>query len=51
MEGGGETIEARFRFLRPDEGAVLSEAIRVAYGESYDVSPRARRAPCSATRA
>src|SRR6478672_1700871 len=37
MEGGGETIEARFRFLRPDEGAVLSEAIRVAYGESYDV--------------
>jgi hypothetical protein len=37
MEGGGETVDARFRFLRPDEGAVLSEAIRVAYGESYDV--------------
>ena len=37
MEGGGETVDARFRFLRPDEGAVLSEAIRAAYGESYDV--------------
>jgi hypothetical protein len=24
-------------FLEPGEGAVLSEAIRVAYGESYDV--------------
>ena len=32
-----ETIDARFRFLQPDEGHVLSEAIRVAYGESYDV--------------
>jgi len=31
-----ETAGATFRFLRPDEGAVLSEAIRVAYGESYD---------------
>ena len=31
-------MEANFRFLRPDEGAVLSEAIRVAYGETYDVS-------------
>ena len=30
-------MEANFRFLRPDEGAVLSEAIRVAYGETYDV--------------
>ena len=30
-------MEVNFRFLRPDEGAVLSEAIRVAYGESYDV--------------
>ncbi|HWM56111.1 MAG TPA: hypothetical protein VNO20_12080 [Solirubrobacterales bacterium] len=35
-EAGGGT-EARFRFLRPDEGEVLSEAIRVAYGETYDV--------------
>jgi len=26
-----------FRFLRPEEGAVLSEAIRAAYGETYDV--------------
>jgi serine/threonine-protein kinase RsbW len=32
-----ETIDAQFRFLQPDEGHVLSEAIRVAYGESYDV--------------
>jgi serine/threonine-protein kinase RsbW len=30
-------IDARFRLLGPDEGAVLSEAIRAAYGESYDV--------------
>jgi hypothetical protein len=30
-------MEVSFRFLRPDEGSVLSEAIRVAYGESYDV--------------
>ncbi len=30
-------IDARFRFLDADEGAVLSEAIRAAYGESYDV--------------
>jgi serine/threonine-protein kinase RsbW len=30
-------MDASFRFLRPDEGRVLSEAIRVAYGESYDV--------------
>jgi hypothetical protein len=32
-----EAVEARFRFLEPDEGAVLSEAIRAAYGETYDV--------------
>jgi hypothetical protein len=30
-------MDVNFRFLRPDEGRVLSEAIRVAYGESYDV--------------
>jgi hypothetical protein len=30
-------VDARFRFLQPDEGAVLSEAIRAAYGDSYDV--------------
>jgi serine/threonine-protein kinase RsbW len=30
-------VDARFRFLEPDEGAVLSKAIRVAYGDSYDV--------------
>ena len=30
-------MEATFRFLGPDEGAVLSEAIGAAYGDSYDV--------------
>jgi hypothetical protein len=30
-------MEIGFRFLRPDEGTVLKEAIRVVYGESYDV--------------
>jgi serine/threonine-protein kinase RsbW len=30
-------MDAHFRFLEPDEGAVLSEAIRAAYGDSYDV--------------
>jgi serine/threonine-protein kinase RsbW len=29
--------EARFRFLGPDEGEVLSAAIEVVYGDSYDV--------------
>ena len=37
MSAGKDNIEVGFRFLRPDEGGVLSEAIRVAYGESYDV--------------
>lgn len=37
MSESGSTVEARFRFLEPDEGAVLSEAIQVAYGDSYDV--------------
>lgn len=30
-------MKTNFRFLGADDGAVLSEAIRVAYGESYDV--------------
>jgi len=30
-------VKARFRFLDPDEGTVLSEAIEAAYGDSYDV--------------
>jgi hypothetical protein len=30
-------MEPRFRFLGPDEGHLLSEAIRAAYGETYDV--------------
>src|SRR3954449_11167406 len=33
----GEAIDAQFRFLQPGEGHVLTKAIRVAYGESYDV--------------
>ncbi len=37
MSESGSSIEARFRFLRPDEGGVLSEAIEAAYGDSYDV--------------
>jgi serine/threonine-protein kinase RsbW len=32
-----ERMEANFRFLDPEEGAVLSEAIEAAYGDSYDV--------------
>ena len=30
-------MDATFRFLRPDEGSVLSGAIRAAYGDTYDV--------------
>lgn len=30
-------MDASFRFLSPDEGNVLTEAIEVAYGRSYDV--------------
>jgi hypothetical protein len=37
MEKSGGGIEAEFRFLEPGEGAVLAEAIEVAYGDSYDV--------------
>jgi serine/threonine-protein kinase RsbW len=37
MSQSGSAIDARFRLLEAGEGAVLSEAIRVAYGESYDV--------------
>ncbi len=37
MEKSGSGLEARFRFLEPDEGGVLSEAIEAAYGDSYDV--------------
>jgi hypothetical protein len=31
------SASASFRFLEPGEGGVLSEAIRAAYGETYDV--------------
>jgi serine/threonine-protein kinase RsbW len=37
MSDPGSGIEARFRFLEAGEGAVLSEAIEAAYGDSYDV--------------
>jgi serine/threonine-protein kinase RsbW len=37
MDASDAHLDCRFRFLKPDEGHVLSEAIRVAYGESYDV--------------
>lgn len=37
MSESSSAIDAQFRLLAPGEGAVLSEAIRVAYGESYDV--------------
>jgi hypothetical protein len=30
-------MDIRFRFLEPDEASKLTEAIRVAYGDSYDV--------------
>jgi serine/threonine-protein kinase RsbW len=36
IDGVG-TGTVTFRYLKPDEGAVLSEAIRAAYGETYDV--------------
>jgi serine/threonine-protein kinase RsbW len=37
MGGSSSAIDASFRLLGPTEGTVLSEAIRTAYGESYDV--------------
>jgi serine/threonine-protein kinase RsbW len=37
MSESGSSVTAQFRFLQPDEGGVLSEAIEAAYGDSYDV--------------
>src|SRR4051812_1951621 len=37
MDASDAHLDCRFRFLDADEGQVLSEAIRAAYGESYDV--------------
>jgi len=37
MDEPHEAIDARFRFLQPGEGHILADAIRVAYGETYDV--------------
>jgi serine/threonine-protein kinase RsbW len=36
IDGVGNDL-VTFRYLKPGEGATLSEAIRVAYGETYDV--------------
>ncbi len=36
MSGGVGTNSVTFRYLQPGEGAVLTEAIRVAYGDTYD---------------
>jgi hypothetical protein len=33
----GEATDVNFRFLEPDEGGVLTEAIEAAYGTTYDV--------------
>jgi serine/threonine-protein kinase RsbW len=37
MSESSRGVDAQFRFLEPDEGAVLTRAIEVAYGDSYDV--------------
>src|SRR6476619_1356375 len=37
MDASDPHFDCQFRFLQPGEGHVLSEAIRVAYGDSYDV--------------
>jgi GNAT superfamily N-acetyltransferase len=37
MNDGIETGEVTFRYLLPDEGHLVSSAIRAAYGDSYDV--------------
>jgi hypothetical protein len=37
MSHTSSPIDARFRLLEPSQGGVLSEAIRAAYGDSYDV--------------
>jgi serine/threonine-protein kinase RsbW len=33
----GDAMDVNFRFLGPDEGGVLTEAIEAAYGTTYDV--------------
>jgi serine/threonine-protein kinase RsbW len=37
VNGGVGKDTVNFRYLEPGEGAVLTEAIRVAYGDTYDV--------------
>ncbi len=37
MSPSDESTDVRFRYLEPGEGALLSKAIRAAYGETYDV--------------
>ncbi|HEU4944602.1 MAG TPA: hypothetical protein VFT10_05505, partial [Solirubrobacterales bacterium] len=36
MSGGVGIDSVAFRYLQPGEGSVLSEAIRAAYGDTYD---------------
>lgn len=33
----GDAMAVNFRFLGPDEGGILTEAIEAAYGTTYDV--------------
>jgi len=37
MEKSSERFECEFRFLQPGEASRLTEAIRVAYGDTYDL--------------
>lgn len=37
MVANGAAMDVAFRFLGPDEGGVLTEAIEAAYGTTYDV--------------
>jgi hypothetical protein len=37
MVAKGEAMDVNFRFLGPDEGGILTEAIEAAYGTTYDV--------------
>lgn len=37
MGDPADRLDCRFRFLQPGEGHILADAIRVAYGETYDV--------------
>jgi len=36
--GDTSPVNASFRFLEPGEGQILSDAIRAAYGDTYDLA-------------